>query len=248
MNWELLRAAKQAEIHQLAGERLSEVTPSIRNFAQYVTTHKQDLALIAALKRSDPQTGRSWNDRDLVALAQECDDAEVGAIAVYTEPTVFGTSLADLQAVATAVSAPVLRLDLILHPAQIHQARLYGADAILLHAGAVDAAALANLVSIAGSTHMAPVIAVQTPAELERALAAGAFILGISSPSGALDLPYLARLAAAIPPQKTVLVLEEICTAEEYAALRGKVDAVLIGNMALGAHEVKAVLEELSQP
>ena len=58
MNWESLRAAKQAEIRQLATVQLSEVTPSIRSFAQSVTTHKQDLAVIAALKRTDPQTGR----------------------------------------------------------------------------------------------------------------------------------------------------------------------------------------------
>src|SRR5438128_235565 len=107
MNWELLRAVKQAQIRQLTGERLSEVIPSIRNFAQYVTTHRQELVLIAALKRADPQTGRSWNGRDLLALAQECDDAEVGAVAVYTEPTVFGTSLDDLKVVSAAVSAPV---------------------------------------------------------------------------------------------------------------------------------------------
>ncbi|MBI3798411.1 MAG: hypothetical protein HY268_15790 [Deltaproteobacteria bacterium] len=247
MNWESLRAVKQTEIRQLASEPLSEVTPSIRNFAQFVTTHKQDLAFIAALKRTDPQTGRSWNDRNLIALAQECDEAEVGAIAVYTEPSVFGTSLADLQAVSAAVSAPVLRLDLILHPTQIHQARLCGADAVLLHASAVDSAMLSHLVNIATSIHMAAVLAVQTQAELERALAVGAFILGIASPSGGLDLPYLARLAAAIPSQKTVIVLEEISTAEEYAALRGKVDAVLIGNVALDAPKVNAVLEKLAQ-
>jgi indole-3-glycerol phosphate synthase len=247
MNWELLRTAKQAELQRLAGVRVSEVTPSIRNFAQYVTTHKQDLMLIAALKRVDPHTGRSWNDRDLVALAQECDDTEVGAIAVYTEPTVFGTSLDDLKLVSGAVSAPVLQLDLILHPAQIHHARLYGADAVLLHAGAVDTATLSGLVSTTSSIHMTPVVAVQTQAELEQALAAGAFVLGIASPSGAPDLPYLAGLAAGVPPQKTVIVLEEISTAEEYAAWRGKADAVLVGNMVLDSPEVSAVLTELSK-
>src|SRR5437867_13354347 len=76
MNWESLRAAKQAEIRQLATVQLSEVTPSIRSFAQSVTTHKQDLAVIAALKRTDPQTGHSWAGRDLVSLAQECDRSE----------------------------------------------------------------------------------------------------------------------------------------------------------------------------
>lgn len=245
MRWESLHAAKQEEIHQLTNVQLSEVTPSIRSFAQYVTTHKQDLAVIAALKRVDPQSGRSWPGRDLASLARECDDAEVGAIAVYTEPSVFGASLEDLRTISAAVSAPVLRLDLILHPAQIHHARLCGADAVLLHAGVVDAATLESLVTVASSVHVAPVVSVQTQAELERALAAGAFILGITSPSGVLDLVHLNILAAQVPPQKTSIALDEISNSEEYAALQGKVDAVMVGNMLLDAADVSMALADL---
>ena len=247
MNWESLRAAKQAEIRQLASVQLSEVTPSIRSFAQSVTTHKQVLAVIAALKRTDPQTGRSWAGRDLVSLAQECDDAEVGAVAVYTEPSVFGSSMDDLRAIAAAVSAPALRLDLVLHPNQIHHARLCGADAVLLCASAVDAVTLESLVTVASSAHVAPVVAVQTQTELEQALAAGAFILGIASPSGVLDLAHIGVLAALVPPQKTVIALDEISTPEEYAALHGKVDAVMVGNMLLDAVDVGAALEDLTR-
>ena len=69
MDWASLRAAKEIEIQQLEATRLSEVTPSIRDFSHFVTTHKQELALIAALKRNDRDTGKSWPDRDLVALA-----------------------------------------------------------------------------------------------------------------------------------------------------------------------------------
>ncbi len=245
VDWKSLRTAKQAEIQQLAGVQVSEVTPSIRNFAQYVTTHKQDLALIAALKRIDPQTGRSWHDRDLVVLAQECDDAEVGAIAVYTEPSVFGTSLDDLQAVSVAVSAPVLRLDLIVHPAQIHHARLCGADAVLLCAGAVDTATLTNLLAVASSTHVTAVVAVQSEAEVGQALAAGALILGIASPSGLLDLAQIAALATLIPTQKTTVALDEIGTLKEYSALQGKVDAVLVSNLILDTSEVSVTLAKI---
>jgi indole-3-glycerol phosphate synthase len=222
------------------------VTPSVRNFAQYVTTHKQDLALIAALKRADPRTGRSWNNRNLVALAQECDDAEVSAIAVYTEPGVFGTSMDDLRAVSAAVSAPVLRLDLLLHPTQIHHARLCGADAVLLHACAVDAATLTNLVNVASSMHVAPVVVVRTQTELEQALATGAFLLGVLSPSGTLDLAHIKTLVTEIPPQKTVIVFDEISTPEEHTALQGKVDAVLVGNAILDASDVIEVLAGLT--
>ena len=248
MNWESLRAAKDAEIEQLASLPLSEVTPSIRAFAQYVTTHKQELAFIAAIKRIDPHTGRCWQETDLVTLAQVCDGAEVGAIGVYTEPSVFGTSLEDLQTVSEAVSAPILRLDLVVHARQVHQARLCGADAVLLCASILDTVTLTHLVTVASSAHVTPVVAVRTEAEVEQALTAGAFVLGISSPSGKsdkIDMKQIEQLSARIPPQKTVLVLDEAATADECAALQGKVDAVLIGNMLLDAPDVEALLARL---
>ena len=167
MDWHALRPAKDAELARLADLRLSEVRPSIRAFAQYVTTHKQELACIAALKRTDPRTGRSWSQTDLVALARACDEAEVGAVGVYTEPSLFGASLEDLRAVSEAVSAPVLRLDLVIHPRQIHHARLCGADALVLWAGGLEPDALGQLVSVASASHVTPVVAVQTPAEVD---------------------------------------------------------------------------------
>jgi indole-3-glycerol phosphate synthase len=247
MNWEQLRAVKETEIRQLATVRLSEVTPSIRSFTQYVTTHRQDLAVIAALKRMDPQSQRSWTEHDLVALAQECDEAEIAAIAVYSEQSIFGSSMNDLQEISAAVSAPVLRLDLTLHPHQIYHARLCGADAVLLCAGVVDVPTLVNLVKVASAVHMAPVVAVRTPSELEQALTVGAAIVGISSPSGMFDLAPTKALAARVPLQKTVIVLDEISTPEEYAALQGKVDAVMVGNLILDAPGVGAALEELTR-
>jgi indole-3-glycerol phosphate synthase len=245
MDWESLRAAKDAEIKQLASLPLSEITPSIRAFAQYVTTHKQELAFIAAIKRIDPHTGRGWEETDLVALAQACDEAEVGAIGVYTEPSVFGTSLEDLQAISDAVTAPLLRLDLVVHARQIHQARLCGADAVLLCAGILDAAILTNLVTVATSAHVTPVVAVRTAAEVEQALSAGAFVLGVLSPSGKIDMKQIEQLTALVPPQKTVLALDEASTSDECAALQGKVDAVLVGNMLLDAPDVEALLTSL---
>ena len=249
MNWESLRAAKAAEIEQLASMSLSEVTPSIRSFAQYVTTHKQELAFIAAIKRIDPYTGRRWEEADLVALAQACDDAEVGAIGVYTEPSVFGTALEDLHAISDAVTAPMLRLDLILHARQIHQARLCGADAIVLDASILDPGTLINLVTVATSAHVTPVVAVRTEVEVEQALTAGAFVLGITAPSGKsgkIDMTQIERLSPLIPRQKTVLALDEAATADECTALQGKVDAVLVGNMLLDAPDAEALFVRLA--
>jgi indole-3-glycerol phosphate synthase len=112
---------------------------------------------------------------------------------------------------------------------------------------------LTNLVSVAISSHVTPVVAVQTEAEVEQALSAGAFVLGITSPSGKsgksgkIDMKQIERLAALIPPQKTVLALDEAATADECAALQGKVDAVLIGNMLLDAPDVEVLLARLTR-
>ncbi len=247
MDWVSLRAAKEAEIQQLASTRLSEVTPSIRDFTHFVTTHKQELALIAALKRTDPDTGKSWPDRDLVALAQECDDAEVGAIGVYTEPSVFGTSLDDLRAISDVVSAPILQLDFVFHESQIHHARLCGADAVLLWADAVDEKTLESLVVTASSIHVVPVVMAQTAEELSRALAAEVFIVGIASPTGKFDSEQIAALASLVPSRKTIIALDEISTPDEAEALHGKVDAAVVSNCVLDALDVEGTLADLVQ-
>lgn len=246
MNWQALYHAKQAEIRQLARLVPSEVSPSIRSFAQYVTTHKQEPAVIAALKRADPERKSAWTEYDVVALAQECDEAEVGAIAVYTEPSVFGMSLGDMRTIAAAVSAPVLRLDLILHANQILHSRLYGADAVLLVAAALDLPTLTRFITVAGSAHIAAVVAVQTRSELEQALAAGALLLGISSPSGTLDVAQLSELAPLAPPQKTLIALDPIRSVNDYTALQGRVDAALVSEALLEAVDVRAALADLT--
>ena len=114
-----------------------------------------------------------------MALAQACDDTEVGAIGVYTEPSVFGTSSDDMRAISERVTTPLLALDLVLHDSQIHRARLCGADAVLLWAGAIDAPALARLMTTARSIHVSPVVMARTSDELRQALTAESFIIGL---------------------------------------------------------------------
>ncbi len=181
-----------------------------------------------------------------MALARACDEAEVGAVGVYTEPSMFGTSLEDLRAVSEAISAPLLRLDLIIHPHQIHHARLCGADAVVVWAGEPEPGTLTRLMNAASASHMTPVVAVQTPAEVDRALDAGAFVLGISAPSGRLEVQQIERLVALIPRHKTVLALDEAASTDKCAALLGKVDAVLVGNLVLDAPDVGALLAGLA--
>ena len=247
MDWTALRATKEADIQQRAATLLSEVTPSIRDFAQFVTTQKQELGLIPALKRMDPDTGQAWPELDLVALAQACDDTEVGAIGVYTEPSVFGTSSDDMRAISDRVTTPLVALDLVLHDSQIHHARLCGADAILLWAGAIDTPTLERLMTTARSIHVSPVVMAQTPDELRQALATESFIIGLASPNGKLDVAHVSALAAQVPQRKTIISLDELSTPEEASALLGQVDAALVSQRVLDAADVEGSLINLVQ-
>ena len=247
MDWAALRAVKEADSQQRAAAPLSEITPSIRDFSQFVTTHKQELGLIPALKRTDPATGQAWPDLDIVALAQACDDTEVGAIGVYTEPSLFGASGDDMRTISERVTTPLLALDLVLHDSQLHQARLCGADAVLLWAGALDASTLARLMTTARSIHVAPVVMARTSDELRQALATGSFIVGLASPSGKLDTAHVSALAAHVPRQKTVISLDELSTPEEADALLGQVDAAIVSHYVLDAADVEGSLSSLVQ-
>ncbi len=247
MDWTALRAAKEADRQQGGATPLSEVTPSIRDFSQFVTTHKQELGLIPALKRVDPDTGQAWPELDLVDLAQACDDTEVGAIGVYTEPSLFGTSSDDMRAISERVTTPLLALDLVLYDSQLHQARLCGADAVLLWAGALDASTLARLMTTARSIHVAPVVMARTLDELRQALATGSFIIGLASPNGKLDVAHVSALAAHVPRQKTIISLDELSTPEEAAALLGQVDTALMSHCVLDTADVEGSLSNLVQ-
>ena len=247
MDWTALRTIKEADSQQRATAPLSEVTPSIRDFSQFVTTHKQELGLIPALKRADPDTGQAWPELDIVALAQACDDTEAGAIGVYTEPSLFGTSSDDMRAISERVTTPLLALDLVLHDSQLHHARLCGADAVLLWAGALDAPTLARLMTTARSIHVAPVVMARTLDELRQALTAESFIIGLASPNGKLDVAHVSALAAHVPRQKTIISLDELRTPEEADALLGEVDAALVSQRVLDAADVEGSLSNVVQ-
>lgn len=238
-----LLAEKNAEIDVLSGLNLTEVTPSRRDFVMFVATQKNGITLIPRLKRADPDTGQSWPGLDLVALARTLDDTEVGALAVATAGY-YGTSIGDLVSVAEAVTAPVLRDDLCLHRLQVFQARLHGADAVLIPLNQTPAARRTELVETASSTHMASVIGVTTDEEVNDALAFPKACIGIhcARGDGYADVQRIRVMAQRIPPARTTLVLTEVATFDDAWSLNGLVDAAVIGNLLLSAADASALI------
>ncbi|MFQ5668693.1 MAG: hypothetical protein ACE5I7_20005 [Candidatus Binatia bacterium] len=234
--------ASREEVRRLAGQRLSEVTPSRRDFAQYVSTGRDGIAIIARLAPTESPPGHRWGTAELVAHACACDAAEVAALAVATGPGEL--SSADLAAVAAATTAPILRDDLLIDPRQLYDARLHGADAVVLPAGDLDREALRELVAIASSLHMAAVVEVLSDAEVDAALKLPHVIFGLRALDSdhALDVGRTIELARRVPRQHTAVCLPEVAAA---AALHGHCDAILAGRALTATDSLSSTVERL---
>ena len=162
----------------------------------------QDVAVIAEVKRASPSKGAMAAIADPAALAGDYEAGGARVISVLTEPRRFGGSLEDLAAVREAVQVPVLRKDFVVSSYQLWEARAYGADMALLIVAALPQNALVSLVERALSIGLVPLVEVHTDDELDRAVEAGAKIIGVNARNlGTLEVDrgLFARIAPRIP-------------------------------------------------
>jgi indole-3-glycerol phosphate synthase len=137
--------------------------------------------VVAECKRRSPSRGVLRSAYDPVAIATAYERAGAAAISVLTEPGFFDGTLDHLVAVRAAVKTPLLRKDFMVHEYQLLEARAAGADAILLIVAALDDAALRQLAASARDLGLAAVVEVHSLDECDRALAAGASIIGVNN-------------------------------------------------------------------
>ncbi len=153
-----------------------------RGFAQALrASATRGAAVIAELKKASPSKGLLRTDYRPAAIAKTYVTAGAAAISVLTDGEFFKGSVEDLQAVSQAVTIPVLRKDFILDPYQIVEARAYGADAILLIVAALTDAELKALTRTARDLQLDILCEVHDRAELDRAVALGADVIGVNS-------------------------------------------------------------------
>src|SRR5439155_19145319 len=132
-------------------------------------------------KRRSPSRGVLANAVDPPELARRYQRAGADAISVLTEQRQFKGSLVDLRAVRAAVDLPLLRKDFLFAPYHLYQARAAGADAALLIVAMLESVALRDLVALSAEVGLAALVEVHAEAEVERALAAGASLIGINN-------------------------------------------------------------------
>jgi indole-3-glycerol phosphate synthase len=203
------------------------------------------LSIIAEVKRRSPSAGVISEDIDPVATAMAYEAGGADAISVLTEPEFFGGSLEDLSAIRRAVSVPVLRKDFTRNAAQIWEARAAGADAVLLIVAVLDDPTLAGLVEVAAEVGVDAIVETHTVAEIERATAAGARIIGVNNrdlSTLVTDLSVAESAAEHLP--SGVVTIAESGVADPAGAARMRragYDAILVGE-ALVRHHDPAVL------
>lgn len=139
------------------------------------------VSIIAEIKRSSPSKGALDDIPDPVALAQIYEEGGAAMISVLTEEDRFKGSLQDLAEVRRAVDIPILRKDFVVTPYQIHEARAYGADAVLLIVAALDQPALESLIERVKSLGMTPLVETHSRLEVYRAVDAGAELIGVNA-------------------------------------------------------------------
>ena len=195
------------------------------------------VGLIAEIKRRSPGAGSIRPNLDPASLACGYERAGAAAVSVLTDGPWFGGSLSDLEAVRAAVGVPVLRKDFTLVEEQVLEARVAGADAVLLIVRILDDVQLRHLREVAESVGMTALVEVHGPVELQRALRCGARVVGINNrdlTTFRTTLNTSFELLNGIPADIVVVSESGIRTANEVDRLgREGVHAVLVGETLL---------------
>lgn len=207
------------------------------------------ITVIAEVKRASPSRGAMAEISDPAALAGEYEAGGAGVISVVTEPRRFGGSLDDLAAVRKAVQVPLLRKDFVVSSYQLWEARAYGADLVLLIVAALEQTALVSLVERAFSIGLLPLVEVHSEAELDRAVAAGATVIGVNARDLTtlnVDRGVVARIVPSIP-EGIVRVAESGVRGPHdlLAYASAGADAVLVGESLVTDKDPRCAVADL---
>jgi indole-3-glycerol phosphate synthase len=247
-------AHQQAAIPPDALQQRATEAPPTRDFAAALR-EAGGIALIAEIKKASPSRGVLLEHFDHHELARTYSEHGAAALSVLTDEHFFQGHLSYLHDIRTRPEGapPLLRKDFLLDPYQLYEARAAGADAVLLIVAALNDAMLRSLLDLTHTLGMAALVEVHTADELERALAAGARIVGVNNRDLHMfttTLETTERLAARLPggSARPLLVSESgIVRAADVARLRDcGVDAVLVGEALVTAPDIGTRVRELA--
>jgi indole-3-glycerol phosphate synthase len=207
------------------------------------------VSVIAEVKRRSPSKGDLATIPDPAELAARYEAGGAAVISVLTEQRRFGGTLQDLRDVRARVSIPVLRKDFVVTRYQLWEARAAGADLVLLIVAALEQPLLEELHAEAVALGMTPLVEVHDEDEVERALAAGATVVGVNARNLKtldVDRDTFARVAPLVPETVVRVAESGIRGAADVAAVVGQgADAVLVGEALVTGADPESVVAGL---
>lgn len=242
------RAAKadQRPIAELAEQ--AAAAPSVRDF-RAALAEPAGVSVIAEIKRRSPSKGDLAPDLVPSVLAKAYEAGGAACLSVLTDEQFFGGSVADLQEARDACSLPVLRKDFTVSERDIYDARIMGADAVLLIAAALTTSELHRFDDLATSLGLTALVEVHDGEELRRALAAGATVIGVNQRdlrTFDVDRDLAADLAARIPDGVVKVAESGIRDAADVRRLtQAGYDAMLVGEAFVTAADPAAAVRAL---
>jgi indole-3-glycerol phosphate synthase len=229
----------------------AQSSPPTRPFAAHLSVSTGGgLAVIAEVKRRSPSKGVLDAELDPAQVASDYEAGGAACVSVLTDEEFFGGSAADLEAVRSACGLPVLRKDFTVCEADVCDARLMGADAVLLIVAALSDDELVGLLSLAVELSLDALVEVHDEVELERALDVGAELVGVNQRDLAtfsVDLDRAAALVQMIPPEVVAVAESGIRDEDDARRLAGLgYQAVLVGESLVRAPDRPAAVRALA--
>jgi indole-3-glycerol phosphate synthase len=250
-------AEKKLEVAklQLQANELKQAAAARKEFRDFAGALRRDngVALIAEVKKASPSAGVIVENFDAIQIAREHEAGGASALSVLTDEKFFQGRIEYLQQIRDAVKLPLLRKDFIINELQIYQSIARGADAILLIAAILDDVQLKGLRELAGQMRLAVLVEVHDEAELDRALASGAEIIGVNNRDlrdFSVSLATTEELAAKLKRGmcgKYMLVAESgIHTrADVERVAKAGANAILVGESLMRSGDIAGKVKEL---
>jgi len=229
--------------------REAESRPKISFPFEKAIRHSKEMAFICECKKASPSKGVIAESYPYLNIALEYERAGATAISVLTEPNWFLGQLIHLEDIARTVKIPCLRKDFVVDPYMIYEARIHGASAVLLIAAILEEEEIRDGIARCDELGMTALVEAHDEAEVEKALSAGARVLGINHRNltdFSMDFSRSQVLRSMIP--ESVLFVAESGVKEPRDVRKLKLigaDAILIGETMMKATDKKATLEAL---
>ena len=241
-------AREQRNLNDLVGQ--ARALPAARGFAdQLVVDSREQLCVIAEIKRKSPSKGVLHPDLNAANISALYEQGGASCLSVLTDEDFFGGSVEDLQNARASTSLPVIRKDFTVSEFDVVDARLMGADCVLLIAAALSNDELSRFFDLA--THIGLDVLVEThdESELDRALNVGANIVGVNQrdlTTFEVDHARAERMASLIPPTVIRVAESGVRDVRDARRLRDAgYDAVLVGESIVTASDPAAAVRDL---